>query len=181
MKTKEKLVLVKPRKKDAAEIMQFRQEFIDNGEGDSMPGANKLNQFDKFEDWWKYIKAFEKQKTVPIKGFVPSFEYLLRRKSDGKLLGMLQIRARLNENLFFYGGNFGGCIRPSERSKGYSTQMISMGMKKAKRLGLKKILITCLKTNLASAKSIKKAGGVLEDELVYNNDKMQRYWLRRKK
>lgn len=176
MKTNEELVLVKPTKKDAGAIMEFRQEFLAARET-AMPGANDLIKFDNFEDWWKFIKAYEKRQTVPVKGHVPSFEYLLKRKSDGKLLGMLQIRTALTDGLLKFGGHFGGCVRPSERSKGYSTEMIGLGIKKAKKMGIDKVLITCKKENVSSAKSIQKAGGVFENEVDFEGTKIQRYWI----
>ncbi len=177
MKIDEELVLVKPTKKDANDIMEFRQEFLDAGETQSMPGSNGLFKFEKFEDWWKYIQTYTKQETVPVKGHVPSFEFLLKRKSDGKLLGMLQIREKLTGELAVTGGHFGGCVRPSERNKGYSTQMIKLGIKKAKNIGIDKVLITCKKENISSAKSIVKAGGIFENEVDFEDTKIQRYWI----
>ena len=172
----EELVLVKPKKKDAQAIMQFRQEFLDAGEK-SMPGTNGLVDFDRFEERWKFIKAYENPQTVPVKGHVPSFEFLLKRKSDGKILGMLQIRTTLTQYLLQFGGHFGGCVRPSERNKGYSAVMIKLGVKKAKRMGINKVLITCKKENLSSAKSIQKAGGILENEVDFEDTKIQRFWI----
>ena len=44
-------------------------------------------------------------------------------------------------------------------------------------MGIEKVLITCAKDNAASAATIRKADGVLENE-VYEDDVLtQRYWI----
>ena len=44
--------------------------------------------------------------------------------------------------------------------------------------GLKKVLVSCTKSNLASVKTILKNGGVLEDERVWvDGSTYQRYWI----
>lgn len=50
---------------------------------------------------------------------------------------------------------------------------------KRQKLGLKKVLITCDKSNVGSAKTIQKVGGVLEDEVVssHKSEIVQRYWV----
>ena len=35
----------------------------------------------------------------------------------------------------------------------------------------------CDKTNIASAKSIQKNGGILENEVLIDNEMVQRYWI----
>lgn len=45
-------------------------------------------------------------------------------------------------------------IRPSERKKGYATLMLSLGLERCRELSLNKVLITCDKSNIASAKVI---------------------------
>ena len=63
------------------------------------------------------------------------------------------------------GGHIGDGIRPSERRKGYATAMIGLALEECRKLGINKVLMTCDKTNIGSAKSIMNNGGVLESEL----------------
>lgn len=93
------------------------------------------------------------------------------------LLGVVNIRHRLNEYLENYGGHIGYGIRPSERGKGCATALLSLALRKAETLKLKRVLITCEKNNVASRKVIQKNGGVLEDERVYMGITMLRYWI----
>lgn len=52
--------------------------------------------------------------------YVPSVTYLAAREKDDRLVGIMDFRRRLNQNLLNYGGNIGYSVRPSERGKGYA-------------------------------------------------------------
>lgn len=92
-------------------------------------------------------------------------------------VGAVNIRHYLNESLYKSGGHIGDGIRPSERRKGYATAMIDLALEKCKELGINKVLMTCDKTNIGSAKSIINNGGVLESEFEEDGVVEQRYWI----
>ena len=46
---------------------------------------------------------------------VPAETYFLVRKSDNKIVGMINIRLQLNEKLKAFGGNIGYSIRPQRQ------------------------------------------------------------------
>ena len=72
----------------------------------------------------------------------------------------------------------GDGIRPSERRKGYATKMIGLALDECRKLGLERVLMVCEKDNVASAKSIVRNGGVLENEVADENGVVsQRYWI----
>ena len=77
----------------------------------------------------------------------------------------------------FHGGHIGDCIRPTEQCKGYATEQIGLAIKKCKDLGIDRVLITCNKKNIASAKTIMKNYGVLENEVIDDGEYFQRYWV----
>ena len=56
--------------------------------------------------------------------------------------------------------------------------MIRLALIECKKLGIDKVLITCDRDNVASARSILRNGGILENEFV-NSDGVieQRYWI----
>jgi predicted acetyltransferase len=110
------------------------------------------------------------------KDMEPSTTWWLINK-DNDLLGIVNIRHRLNDYLTYYGGHIGYGIRPSERNKGYATQLLSLALKKCVALGLKRVLIICHKENIASEKVILKNGGVYEDERIYKEICIHRYWI----
>ena len=92
-------------------------------------------------------------------------------------VGAINIRHTLNQSLRNTGGLIGDGVRPSERRKGYATNMIKLGLEECRKLGIEKVLITCDKSNIGSAKSIINNGGVLENEVIEDGVVEQRYWI----
>ena len=70
----------------------------------------------------------------------------------------------------------------AERQNGYATQMLRLTLEKAKERGIEKVRICCDHYNVASAKTIRANGGVLEDEQFDSSDGTltQRYWIQNK-
>lgn len=140
------------------------------------PGAIKLRGMD-YTTWLKNLIINKSIKTYPPH-FVPSDTYFLVNKNN-KILGAISIRHYLNEELLKFGGHIGYGISPSERRKKYATEMLRMAIEYCKNLGMEKILVTCNKNNIASAKTIAANGGVIENELMEDNGNIvQRYWIK---
>lgn len=113
---------------------------------------------------------------MPIDGLIPAHTYFLINK-DEKIIGAINIRHYLNDSLEKFGGHIGYGIRPSERNKGYATEILSRGIKLANELGINDLLLVCRKDNIGSSKVIQQNGGVLENEVLNNENLMQRYWI----
>lgn len=127
-------------------------------------------------DFDYYLEHLEQKDEAD--GKVPDSVFFLLDEDRDRLLGAVNIRHYLNEKLLIDGGHIGDGIRPSERRKGYATEMIRLALVECKRLGIDKVLITCDKDNIGSAKSIRKNGGILENEFVTSDgDIVQRYWI----
>jgi predicted acetyltransferase len=99
-------------------------------------------------------------------------------KDRSRIIGAVNIRHRLNPYLLEVGGHIGYGIRPSERRKGYATEILKQALAKARDPGISEALVTCDKDNIGSAKVIIKNGGVLESEVVSNGLEIQRYWIK---
>ena len=110
-------------------------------------------------------------------GRVPDSTFFCLDVDRNIFVGAINIRHYLNESLLYTGGHIGDGIRPSERRKGYATAMIGLGLEECKKLGITKVLMTCDKDNIGSAKSIMNNGGILEDEVVEDGVVEQRYWI----
>lgn len=111
-------------------------------------------------------------------GKVPDSVFFLLDEDRNRLLGAVDIRHYLNEYLLREGGHIGDGIRPSERRKGYATEMIRLALIECKKFGMNKVLITCDRDNIGSAKSIINNGGILENEFVNSDGEIeQRYWI----
>ncbi len=175
-----RIELVFPSEEYKNQILECVEEFRQNGEN-KIPGSEEIEDTKVFEDWIKRVKDSRNKEKCEKEGNVQILQFLAIRKEDNKLIGFIQIRTRLNKKLFKRGGHIGNAVRPSERCKGYSTEMIGIALKKARELGIRNVLMTCTKNNIASAKTIKKNGGILEKEFNDSGDIVQRYWITLKK
>ena len=168
------LKLILPTAKYKDEIMNYKKEFIENN--DSMDGTSGLRNAKSFEEWHNAIIDNLNEETVRD-GLVPATTYIAISTEDERLIGMIDIRHRLNEYLLNYGGHIGYSVRRSERGKGYATAMLELALKKCEILGITKVLLTCDKDNIASAKTIIKNGASLENEVQEESGITQRYWI----
>lgn len=129
-----------------------------------------------YHDFQRYLDELEVKDEAG--GYIPDSVFFLLDEERNRLLGAVNIRHRLNEQLLQTGGHIGDGVRPSERGKGYATAMIGLALQECKSLGIDRVLITCNKDNIGSAKSIRKNGGVLENEVMLEDGKLlQRYWI----
>lgn len=172
----EELILTKPTIEYANQIEEYRQEFLDAG--DSMDGTGSLRRLENPLDFIQKCKDYESPETLP-EGRVPATQFMLVRKSDGRLLGMIQVRHYFNEYLEKYAGHIGYSVRPSERRKGYAKQMLKMALPFCREIGLDKVLITCIDGNIGSEKTILANGGVYESTVHEpdENEDLKRFWI----
>ena len=131
---------------------------------------------DMMDEWLAVEKDFSPY-AIRKNDFVPDSVYFCLDIDRNIFVGAVNIRHYLNESLYKSGGHIGDGIRPSERKKGYATAMIGLALEKCKELGINKVLMTCDKTNIGSAKSIINNGGVLESEFEEDGVVEQRYWI----
>ena len=153
-------------------IDEWRSDLEQNG-GNRSPWAIFKNDYRDFDHYLENLEVRE-----PQDGKVPDSVWFLLDVERNILLGAVNVRHRLNDHLLQFGGHIGDGIRPSERRKGYATEMIRLALIECKKLGLDRVLMVCDKENVGSAKSIVKNGGVLENEVVDEGGKIhQRYWI----
>lgn len=110
-------------------------------------------------------------------GFVPNSTYFALDAERDVFVGAINIRHELTPDLLFAGGHIGDGVRPSERRKGYATQIIALGLEECRKLGIDRVLLCCAKDNIGSRKSIQRNGGVLENEVDKDGVPFQRYWI----
>ena len=171
-----KLLLLRPTEDCAAQVEDYRREFLEAG--DSMDGAGPLRRIADGREWLRHIRSFESPETLP-EGLVLATQYVLVRESDGRLLGMLQLRHYLNDYLARYAGHIGYSVRPCERRRGYAKRMLAMALGEAKKLGLERVMISCAVGNEASRRTILANGGVYENSVwdEVDGEMLERYWI----
>ncbi len=94
------------------------------------------------------------------------------RKSDSKILGSIQIRHEMDEFKRLYSGHIGYSVRPSERRKGYATQILKFAVDYCRTLGIKDINISCMTDNEASRRTILANGGKYRDTVHFHSDQI---------
>lgn len=140
------------------------------------PWAIFKNDYRDFEYYLDNLEIKE-----PIEGKVPDSTFFLLDEERNIFIGAVNIRHYLNDYLLQYGGHIGDGIRPSERRKGYATELIRLSLLECKKLGIDRVLMVCDKDNIGSRKSIINNGGVLENEFVdEKGNTNQRYWIETK-
>ena len=168
------MLLIEPTMDYDKEIQAFREEFLNAGD---MDGSGHLRHYLNTEDWIKHIEEYKNSDSP--NGFVRTTQYIYVREKDKKVIGVLQIRHRLNELLEKYAGHIGYSIAPSERKKGYGTSMLKCALTKCKEIGINKVLIACVEGNEGSKKVILNNGGKYESTVYWDERKcnIERYWI----
>ncbi len=128
-----------------------------------------------YHDFPSYLASLEV--TQPADGLVPDSTYFCLDTERSIFVGAVNIRHYLSEGLLLSGGHIGDGIRPSERGKGLGTRMIALALDKCRELGIGRVLMCCDSDNFASARTIEKNGGVLENVVVGGGAPVKRYWI----
>ena len=159
---------------DELEYLIYIKEWEDSGEK-IVPMASARAEV-SFDDFLKRMRERETDE-IREKGLVPATLYFLVDEKN-KICGALDIRHELNEYLEKFGGHIGYGIAPSERKKGYAKIQLKLALEKTKKIGLKKVLITCDDNNIGSAKTIEACGGIYNDTLAdAEANRIKRYFV----
>ena len=134
------------------------------------------HQTDDYAEYLRIVRRFAAGKDIPA-GKVPSEVYFLCRNGETRILGAVDIRLALNDYLFRIGGNIGYGVRPSERRKGYAGKMLALALDRCRELGMKRVLVSCDEDNPGSRRTIEKNGGILENIVDFESERVMRFWI----
>lgn len=168
--------LIRPSMEYKRQIIEMMDEWSSTGEK-IVPYSIRRIDYHNFDE---YMYAFDQEVNGPIReGFVRNTTYFVYQASSDKFVGAVNIRHTLNEELLKAGGHIGDGVRPSERRKGYATEMIRLALDKCRELNIDCVMMSCDKDNIGSSKSIIKNGGKLEKEFVNEEGVMEQiYWIK---
>ncbi|UOR11022.1 GNAT family N-acetyltransferase [Halobacillus amylolyticus] len=166
--------LIKPTANLEKEYLSFYQEWKESGE-EMVPWVIGKDPSD-FGAMVESLLASEKGRNLP-EGWVPDSTFWLVDR-DQTVLGVVNVRHQLTEKLSNSGGHIGYGIRPSARRKGYAVKLLALTLEKVKELGILKVLVVCDEGNIGSEKTIRKNGGVQDDDFVEKDGNvMKRFWI----
>jgi predicted acetyltransferase len=170
------LKLVKPNIAYKSQYVDFINECKADIEKWGMSYYIPISNNDSFPEDIQRLRNNEKGLELPD-GWVPASTYWLMDENCNRIFGIVTIRHSLVGYLLFRGGHISYYIRINERRKGYATSMLSLALKKCRDLHIDKVMITCAKNNIGSAKTIKNNGGILHSEDIEGIEEFQRYWI----
>ena len=128
----------------------------------------------KFRD---YVANLLLKESTPVPGFVCDTVYWAVQ--DGEVVGRLSLRHELNRDLLKVGGHIGYIVRPSARGRGLSLKMLQELLRTDRAKSMQRLLLSCDEGNIASEKTIVRAGGELEDIIQFPGRprRTKRFWI----
>ncbi|HEY2473267.1 MAG TPA: GNAT family N-acetyltransferase [Candidatus Cybelea sp.] len=170
------LELRQPTRELAASFAEMRDACLAAGEDHWHPPDGEPLTEVAHTDVGAYIdllNGWTTGETLP-EGWTPRDPYWIVK--DGIVVGELNIRHRLTENLRQIGGHIGYHVHPKYRNQGIATFAVQEAVKLVALLGESEMLITCADDNAASARVVEKCGGVrIADSTLEGYAKRRRY------
>ncbi|GAB3882842.1 GNAT family N-acetyltransferase [Terrabacter terrigena] len=144
-----------------------------HGSGYHARDREVLGEARVFAEWvdWLGRQQEHPDEPLPPERVPSSYRWVL---DDGHLVGTIAVRHALTPSLVAEGGHIGYAVRPAARRRGVATAALTQALRIAARRGIDPVLVTCDRSNMASARTITACGGVLED----SRDGVLRHWLR---
>jgi predicted acetyltransferase len=166
------ITLVEPTKDMKSKADNFIRSFFNNGEN-TINGSCGIARFCEYDEWIMYIREVSKGIRNDR---IPSSTFFAIDKTTDEIVGIIDIRHFLNEE-HYYSGHIGYSVSPNNRCKGFGSEILKLGLEKAKLLGLRKVLLTCEKNNVASIRVIQNNNGILEKEYMEDENAMLAYYI----
>lgn len=163
----ERFYLEEPSPVRKTDALDFVKEFeIYNS---NLYGAGGFKRY--LNDYEGWIKKLEEDKHRKVdEEHVPARTYFFVRESDKRIVGIINIRLALNEQLKSCGGNIGYSIRPTERGKGYNNINLYLGLKVCNSYDIDEVLLFADLENPASWKTMEFFGGERVSEYFNQHD-----------
>ncbi len=144
-----------PTLEDKDILMNYVEEHYANYQRD-ISASNGLTAMD-FEEW---VNKINRNSESADDDWGKYYLYLVFNDNN-RLVGLLNIRYDLTEELREAYGNIGYGVRPSERGKGYATQILNYALGVCKGKNMSSVVLGCYENNDGSSKTILNNNGVM--------------------
>lgn len=169
----EEFYLEKPSIKRKKEIIEYCEELVKyNSDINGIEVLTGILHGQTFQETLDYCLKLETEEYAKRLKKARVKTYLLVRKSDNSVIGAVNIRWNHIGGMKKFDGNIGYGIKPTERRKGYSKVALYLSLLECKKLGFKKVRLTCENSNIASNKTILSLGGILKLSEVDPSDQI---------
>lgn len=160
------LRLVRPNKEHKMQALDFKQEFFGNNEK-IINGSELLDQMENYEEWLVSVTNNISEETVNPAWVVTDTFFAVNESNE--IVGIIDLRHTLNDFLKDF-GNCGYSVRPSERRKGYATEMLRQILDVARESGMIELHLSVERDNEPSIKTIISNGGVYVRSFEFENE-----------
>jgi predicted acetyltransferase len=143
-------------------------------DGFGLRPADEVDSPAGFSAWVARLVAQEDTATPAEAGRVHcTYRWIVE---SGRVLGAIALRHEFSD-FVRAAGHIGYGIRPSARRRGLAAWALGEMLGEARGLGLDRVLIVCEAANVASARTIERCGGVLEEIRPTSHGPFRRYWI----
>lgn len=167
-----KITLIRPTLEMKEKALDYRQEHFDNGEL-IINGSELLDKTASYEEWLEVVTYNSDPKTVNP-NWVQTDTFFAIDNNTQTIVGIIDLRHELKGFLINL-GNCGYSVRPSERRKGYASEMLNQLLEVAKQVGLNELHLSVERSNQPSIKTITKNGGEYERSFEFEGEQADIY------
>ena len=167
----ERFFFERPGMSRKGDILEYLDEFVRAGSRINGTGSlDRVLRGVSFEEVLERCLNMERSEYARKNGRCPGRTFLLVRESDGLLVGTFNVRWDLTEEMLRTSGHIGYSVRPSQRRKGHAKIGFYLALREARALGVDTAVVSCAKSNIASARTIEALGGELREETTDPHD-----------
>lgn len=163
--------LVRPTENLKEQALDFRKEFFNNDEM-IINGSELFDKTDNYSDWLKSVTANASIETVNPNWVVTDTFFAV--DDDNRIVGIIDLRHTLN-NFLKDLGNCGYSVRPTERRKGYATEMLHQLLSVASGIGMSELHLSVERDNEPSIRTIIRNGGIYERSFEFEGEQADVY------
>lgn len=164
------LRLCRVTRENSSDLAEYARAFADSGESSFVLPGNDPEAF------LARVEMFEAGQDLPENRVRMSWFWFLQ---GDRIVASSRIRHELIPVLLLDGGNIGYDVRPSERRRGVGRELLRLTLDEARRIGLRRVLLTTETTNVGSIGVILANGGLFADTSASPNTgrTLNRYWI----